>query len=161
MGTQFPAMSFVFNFSNSKFLVVVQLLSYIWLFVTRWTAACQASLSFTIFRSLLTLMSTESVMPSRRYNESISCWNPIICACVCDGFKPQRTWVIFGWLCVSHHSFNCASVWLSNCNSTDALSRSVFSVSNVRRFSGWIENLPWVCNYMIFFIQTSINSVFG
>ena len=28
--------------------VVVQLLSYVWLFVTRWTAACQASLSFSI-----------------------------------------------------------------------------------------------------------------
>ena len=32
--------------------------------VTPWTAACQASLSFTISRSLLKLRSTESVMPS-------------------------------------------------------------------------------------------------
>ena len=32
--------------------------------VTPWTAACQASLSFTISWSLLKLMSTESVMPS-------------------------------------------------------------------------------------------------
>ena len=31
---------------------------------TPWTAACQASLSFTISRSLLRLTSTESVMPS-------------------------------------------------------------------------------------------------
>ena len=31
---------------------------------TRWTAACQASLSFTISRSLLKLMSIESMMPS-------------------------------------------------------------------------------------------------
>ena len=31
---------------------------------TSWTAACQASLSFTISRSLLKLMSIESVMPS-------------------------------------------------------------------------------------------------
>ena len=35
-----------------------------WLFETPWTAACQASLSFTISRSLLKLMSIESVMPS-------------------------------------------------------------------------------------------------
>ena len=34
------------------------------LFVTPWTAARQASLSFTISWSLLKLMSTESVMPS-------------------------------------------------------------------------------------------------
>ena len=42
----------------------VQLLSCIWLFLTPWTAACQASLSLTKSRSLLKLMSIESVMPS-------------------------------------------------------------------------------------------------
>ena len=43
---------------------VVQLLSCVRLFMTPWTAARQASLSFTISRSLLKLMSIESVMPS-------------------------------------------------------------------------------------------------
>ena len=43
----------------------VQLLSRVWLFVTPWIAACQASLSITNYRSLLKLMSIESVMPSR------------------------------------------------------------------------------------------------
>ena len=42
----------------------VQSLSHVWLFVTPWTAGCQASLSFTISQSLLKLMSIESVMPS-------------------------------------------------------------------------------------------------
>ena len=42
----------------------VQLLSHVWFFVTPWTAACQASLSITNSRSLLKLMSIESVMPS-------------------------------------------------------------------------------------------------
>ena len=42
----------------------MQLLSCLWLFVTPWTAARQASLSFTISESLPKLMSTESVMPS-------------------------------------------------------------------------------------------------
>ena len=41
-----------------------QLLSCVWLFATPWTATCQASLSFTIFWSLLKLMCIESVMPS-------------------------------------------------------------------------------------------------
>ena len=45
-------------------VVVVQWLSYMWLFATSWTAACQASLSFTISQSLLKLMSIEPVMPS-------------------------------------------------------------------------------------------------
>ena len=43
---------------------VVQSLSRVQLFVTPWTAARQASLFFTISRSLLKLMSFESVMPS-------------------------------------------------------------------------------------------------
>ena len=42
----------------------VQLLSRVWRFVTLWTAACQASLSITNSRSLLKLMSIESVMAS-------------------------------------------------------------------------------------------------
>ena len=42
----------------------VQSLSHVWLFVTPWTAAHQASLSFTISQKLLKLMSIESVMPS-------------------------------------------------------------------------------------------------
>ena len=47
-------------------LVVVQLLSCVWLFATPWTAARQASLSFTISQSLPRLMSIDSVMASNR-----------------------------------------------------------------------------------------------
>ena len=45
-------------------ILSVQLLSCVRLFVTPWTAARQASLSITNSRSLLKLMSIESVMPS-------------------------------------------------------------------------------------------------
>ena len=44
--------------------LVVQLLSRVRLFVTPWAAACQASLSVTNSRSLLKLISIESVIPS-------------------------------------------------------------------------------------------------
>ena len=43
-------------------IVVVQLLSRVWLFATPWTATRQAFLSFTNSRSLLKLISFESVM---------------------------------------------------------------------------------------------------
>ena len=43
---------------------LIQLLSHVWLFLTPWTAARQASLSITNFWSLLKLMPIESVMPS-------------------------------------------------------------------------------------------------
>ena len=46
------------------FVVAVQLLSRVWLFATPWTAAGQASLTFTISQSLLTLMSIVLLMPS-------------------------------------------------------------------------------------------------
>ena len=52
----------------------MQSLSLIRLFVTLWTAASQASLSFTTSQSLLKLMSIESVMPS---NHLILC-HPLI-----------------------------------------------------------------------------------
>ena len=49
---------------NNDFCFVVQMPSCVQLFVTPWTSACQASLSFTISQNLLKFMSTESVMPS-------------------------------------------------------------------------------------------------
>ena len=45
----------------------VQSLSSVWLFMTPWTAAHQASLSITNSSSLLKLMSIESVMPSNHF----------------------------------------------------------------------------------------------
>ena len=51
-------------------LVVVQSLSHVRLFATPWTAAHQASLSFTISWSLLKLMPIRSMMPS---NQLILC----------------------------------------------------------------------------------------
>ena len=52
----------------------VQSLSHVWLFATPWTAARQPSLSITNSRSLLKLMSIESVVPS---NHLILC-NPLL-----------------------------------------------------------------------------------
>ena len=55
--------SYIFSFFRNIHVVVVQLLNCVQLFSTPWTAACQASLSYTISQSLQ-LMSIESVMPS-------------------------------------------------------------------------------------------------
>ena len=62
-----PTLSFPWSKSS---LVVVQLLSCSQLFVTPWTAAHQAFLSFTISQNLLKLLSTESVIP---YNYLVLC----------------------------------------------------------------------------------------
>ena len=55
--------SFLISHSSSNTIAFVQSLT-VRLFATPWIAACQPSLSFTISRSLLKLMSVESVIPS-------------------------------------------------------------------------------------------------
>ena len=52
------------NSTVNEFAVAIQLLNCVWLFVTPWTVARQASLSITNSQSLLKLMSIESMMPS-------------------------------------------------------------------------------------------------
>ena len=71
-GSRLPSLTFslawvlLFHFWLSSVLdvAVVQLLSHAQLFATPWTAARQASLSFTVSWSLLRLTSIESMMPS-------------------------------------------------------------------------------------------------
>ena len=55
-------------------MFVVQLPSHIPLFVTPWTAACQASLSLTIFQSLPEFMFIASVMPFSH----LILWHPLL-----------------------------------------------------------------------------------
>ena len=47
---------------------IVHSLNHVWLFVTPWMAACQASLSLSVSQSLLKLMSIESVMLCNHLN---------------------------------------------------------------------------------------------
>ena len=62
-----PAFLYVYTYISilmEYIIAVVQWLSHVQLFATPWTAACQASLPFTISQSLLKLKSIESVMPT-------------------------------------------------------------------------------------------------
>ena len=63
---------------------VVQLLSHVRLFATPWTAACQATLFFTISQSLLKFMSTLSVMPS---NHLILCGPLLLLSSILPSIK--------------------------------------------------------------------------
>ena len=66
-GATFCVARWAYQFSS------VQSLSPVWLFMTPWTAACQASLSITNSQSLRKLMSIESVVLS---NHLILCHSP-------------------------------------------------------------------------------------
>ena len=60
----------------SSLVVVVQLLSHVWVFVTPWTAAHQLPLSSTISCSLLKFISIELVM---LYTHLILCYPLLLC----------------------------------------------------------------------------------
>ena len=72
---------------------LVQLLSCVWLFVTPWTEAGQASLPFTISQSLLKLMFIESVMSS---NYLILCHPLLLLPCL------SQHQGLFKWVNYSH-----------------------------------------------------------
>ena len=74
-------------------IVVVELLSCVSL--TTWTAACQASLAFTISWSLFKLMSIESTMPS---NNLILCWLLLLLP-----WSLAQHQGLFQWVTSSHH----------------------------------------------------------
>ena len=69
---------------STKNTVVAQLFSRVWLFSSPWTTAHQASLSFTISRSLLKLMSIESMIPS---NHLILCCPLILLSSICPSIR--------------------------------------------------------------------------
>ena len=65
-------------------VVVAQLLSRVQIFVTWWTAAHQATLSFTISRSLLKLLSIELMMPA---NHLILCCPLLLLSSIFSSFR--------------------------------------------------------------------------
>ena len=73
----------------------VQLLSHVWLFVTPWAAACQASL-ITNSWSLLKLMSIKSVMPS---NHLILCCPLLLLLSIFPSFRvfPKESVLHIRW----------------------------------------------------------------
>ena len=75
----------------------VKSLSHVWLFVTPWTAAHQASLSITNSWSLLKLMSIKSVMPS---NHLILCHSLLLLHSILPSIRvfPNESLLQIRWL---------------------------------------------------------------
>ena len=86
----------------------VQSLSHIWLFVTPWTSACQASLSITKSRGLLKLMFIESVMSS---NHLIFCHPLLFLASIFPSIRvfSNESVLHIGWPKYSGFSFSISS----------------------------------------------------
>ena len=97
------------------FLSSVQSLSRVWLFSTPWTAACQASLFITNSRSLLKLMSVESVMAS---NHLILCLPLLFLPSI---FASIRVFSNESVLCIRWQKYWCFSFSISPSNEYSGL----------------------------------------
>ena len=104
----------------------VQVLSHVQLFAIPWTAACQASLSFTVSWSLLRLMSIELVMSS---NHLISCYFLLLLPSIFPSF---RVFSNKSALCI-----RCAKHW--NCSFSISPSREHSELISFR--IGWFDLL--------------------
>ena len=144
--------------STLLIIVDVQLLSHVKLFVTPWTATCQASLSFTISQSLLKFMSTESVMPS---NHLILC-HPLLL--LPSTFPSTRVFskelVQISWPNIG--ALVSASVLLMNSQDwfpswlTDWISLQSKGLSGVfSNFSNWCPKAPILQCSAFFIVQLS------
>ena len=95
--------SITHNFISHVQFNSVQWLSHVRLFVTPWTAACQASLSITNSRSLPKLMSIESVMPSKHLilcrSQFFATGGQSIGVSASTSVLPMNTqdWSLLGW----------------------------------------------------------------
>ena len=128
------------------------LLNRVHLFVTPWSAACQASLSFIVPWSLLKLMSTELMMPS---NHLIHCCPLLLLPSI---FPSIRVFSNESALCIrwpkywsfiqlQHQSFQWmlridflldGLVW-SPCSPRDSLESSPVSSSEMHLFTWWTK----------------------
>ena len=101
----------------------VQLLSCVWLSVTPWTAASQASLSIIKAQSLLKLMSIESVMPS---NHLILCRPLLLPPSIFSQHQGLFQWVSSSYQWLKYWSFS-------------------FSISPSKAYSGLISfRMDWL-----------------
>ena len=120
----------IINFKlQSLNIIVVQSLSHVLLFATPWTAAPQASLSFTISWSLLRFMSTESVMLSNHLILRLPAYTPI-----------ENKWIkVFPNRInrVSNLSKNCQELTVSS----SAFPFILFKIFHVDHFL----SLYWIC----------------
>ena len=115
---------------------IVQSFSHVWLFVTPWTAALQAFLSFTIFWSLLKLMSIELVM---LFNHLILCHSLLFLPSIFPSIRVFSNELV---LCIRWPQY-----WSFS-----------FSISPSNEYSGLISfRIDW---FDLFAVQETLKSLF-
>ena len=140
-----------------KLFVVVQFLSCIQHFATTWTAARQASLSFTISQSLLKLMYIESVMPS---NHLILCRSLLFLLSI---FPSIRVFSNESALCIRWPKYWSFSFIINTSNEYSELISFRIDCFDLLAVQGTLKSLlqhhsskaSMICHSAIFMVQIS------
>ena len=129
-------------------VVVVQSLSLVWLFVTPWTAAHQASLSFTISQSLLKFMSIESMRVS---NHLILCCSFLLLPLIFPSFWAFASELAFHIRWPKYRSFHFS---ISPSKEHSGLIFFRIDWFDVLEVQGTIKNLPQDCSLKASILST-------
>ena len=132
--------------------VVIQLFSCVWLFENPWYTAHQASLSFSIFQSLLKLMSIESMMPS---NCLICCSSLLLLPSIFPSIKFFSSESALLIRCPKYQSFNMS---ISPSSENSGLLSFRMDLFDLLAFQGTLQSLfqyhSW--KHQLFSAQTSL-----
>ena len=124
-------------FSGSIFVVVVQLLSRVWLFVTAWAAACHCP---SLSPSLLKLKSFESVMPSNRL---ILCYALLLLPSVFSSISVFSSELA---LCIRRPEYWSFSFTISPSNEYSGLISLRIDWFDLLTVQGTLKSLPQHCS---------------
>ena len=114
----------------------MQFLSHVWLLVTQWSAACQASLSITNSWSLLKHMSIELVLPSKHL---IFCHPLLLLPSI---FPSIRIFSNKSVLCIRWPSHRSFSFSISPSNEYSVLISFRIDWFDLLAVQGTLKNLP-------------------
>ena len=132
--------------SECVVVAIVQLLSRVYCFVTPWTAAHQASLSFTVSQSLLKLIFIDSVMPS---NHLILCCLLLLLPSIFPSIRVFSSGQFF------------ATGGQSIAASTSASVLPMYIQDWLSLGSTGLGNWPWALSPCSFFIMGRISTIKG
>ena len=142
------------GFRRLNIPVVGQSLSCVRLFATPWSAACQASLSFTISLSLLKLMSIESMMLSINL---VLC-HPLLLPSVFPSTFSNQSVLLITW--PTYWSFSFSNSPFIEYSGLISISTDRFDLPAIQ---GTPQSLLWhhslkasVCDQLFFMVQLSL-----
>ena len=152
--TSVPIYSILLNCYTRFNAVAIQLLSPIWLFVTPWAAAYQASLSIANSWRLFKLMFIESVMPS---NHFILCHPLLFLPSIFPCIRIYSSELVLPIRWPKCWSFTSASVLPMNIQGWYPLGLTVL-ISLLSQGLSWVFSNTTVQKHQFFSIQPSLSS---